>query len=220
MKEQWKQVPGYERYLVSNTGRVISTLRNKSRELKPQTDAMGYQHYRLYPEEPIHGFYANNRGLVPKLYKAHKLVLETFSPTLDTTLEVNHINADKKDNRLVNLEWVTRSQNIQHSWDLGLREEHQGRLSRRHRKATVAINGGTERYFESRLHACFALGCSRSIISKVLKSGDAVKRGPARGYSFITIPELPVGETFEIVEDYAERVKIYNAKYFNKKNVI
>ena len=74
MKEQWKQVPGYERYLVSNTGRVISTLRNRSRELKPQTDAIGYQHYRLYPEEPIHGFYSNNRGLKPRLFKAHKLV--------------------------------------------------------------------------------------------------------------------------------------------------
>jgi len=220
MKEQWKQVPGYERYLVSNTGRVISTLRNRSRELKPQTDAIGYQHYRLYPEEPIHGFYSNNRGLKPRLFKAHKLVLDTFSPNLDTTLEVNHLNADKKDNRLENLEWVTRSQNIQHSWDLGLRDEHHGRLSRRHRKATVAIKDGTERYFESRIHAHFALGCSRSIISKVLKNGKTVLRGPAKGYTFITIPELPIGERFEVVENYAERIKIYNAKYFNKKKVV
>lgn len=217
MKEQWKQVPGYERYLVSNTGRVISTLRNKSRELKPQTDAMGYQHYRLYPEEPIHGFYANKRGLKPKLYKGHKLVLETFSPTLDTTLEVNHINADKKDNRLVNLEWVTRAQNIQHSWDLGLRDNHHGKLSLRNRKPLVAIKGTTERYFESRLHACFALGCSRAIVSKVLVSGKTVLRGPARGYTFINLSELPVGEKFEIVENYAERVDAYNEKYFRKK---
>ncbi len=217
MKEQWKQVEGFERYLVSNTGRVISTARGKAKELKPQQDSIKYLHVRLYPEDQRFGSYGPNRGPKPKLFKLHRLVLETFLPTLDATLEVNHINADKKDNRLVNLEWVTRSQNIQHSWDLGLRDEHQGRLSRRHRKATVAIKDGTERYFESRLHACFALGCSRGIVSKILVSGKTIQRGPAKGYTFISIPVLPVGETFEIVEDYAKRVKIYNAKYFNKK---
>lgn len=63
LKEEWKQVPGYERYLVSNTGRVISTLKNRSRELKPQIDAMNYLHVRLYPEDARHGFYPNGREL-------------------------------------------------------------------------------------------------------------------------------------------------------------
>ena len=49
LKEEWLQVPEFNRYLVSNTGRVISTARGRAKELKPQQDAIGYLHYRLYP---------------------------------------------------------------------------------------------------------------------------------------------------------------------------
>ena len=166
MKEQWKQVPGFGRYLVSNTGRVISTARGKAKELKPQQDAIGYLHYRLYPQDKRFGSYGPKRGVKPKLFKAHRLVAETFIPTLDTTLEVNHKSGDKHDNVITNLEWVTRKENIQHSWDLGMRANTHKKIARANRKPLVAIHkDGTERYFEGNVVARAAFDCSLAAIA-------------------------------------------------------
>ncbi len=220
LKEKWLQVPGFERYLVSNTGRLISTVRGKAKELKPQQDALGYLHFRLYPEDGRFGSYSPKRGIRPKLYKIHRLVLETFNPTEDTTLQVNHISGDKTDNRLNNLEWVTHSYNIQHSWDIGLRDNamvERGALKRM--KPVVAIHkDGHKRYFQSRMHLFFNIKCSRAVISLFLLKDDYIRRGPAKGYTFENIDTLPEGEKFEVVENYKERIKVYNEHfYYNNK---
>ena len=56
-----------------------------------------------------------------KRYYVHALVLEVFSSSRPSSShDVNHINGDKKDNRLENLEWVTRSENIRHAMAFGL----------------------------------------------------------------------------------------------------
>ena len=218
MKEEWKQVPDYERYLVSNTGRVITTVRGKARELKPQTDALGYHHYRLYPEDERFGSYGPGRGKRSKLYKAHRLVLETFNPTADTTLQVNHISGDKTDNRLDNLEWVTHSYNIQHSWDIGLRDLHGEKGALKRMKPIVAIHkDGHKRYFQSRMHLYFIIKCSRAAISNFLRKDDFIKRGPGKGYTFQSIPKLPEGEKFEPVENYKNRINVYNERFYYRK---
>ena len=217
LKEQWLQVPGYERYLVSNTGRVISTLKNRTRELKPQHDSIGYLHFRLYPEDKRHGFYANNRGVRPKLFKAHRLTLETFSPSIDTKLQINHKDGDKHNNLITNLEWCTAQQNIQHSWDLGLRADTHSKIAKRNRKPLVAIHlDGTKKYFQSRLHLSFGLECSRPLVSMKLNSGAVVERGNAKGYTFTTIPELPEGEIFQEVPNYHQLAREFNERYFYK----
>jgi len=216
-KEEWKAVPNYERYLVSNTGRVISTLKNRTKELKAQQDAIGYLHFRLYPTEPIHGFYPNGRGKKPRLFKAHKLTLETFCPTLDTTLEVNHKDGNKHNNSLDNLEWVTRQQNIQHSWDLGVRANMHTKVARVNRKPLVAIHrSGQERYFSGNIVAKFGLGCSLGTIANVLRSGKEIERGAAKGYTLVRISELPNDCQFEDVPDLQEKIEAHNAKYFSK----
>jgi len=217
MTEKWKQVEGFERYLVSNTGRVISTLKNRTKELKPQQDAVGYLHYRLYPTEPIYGFYPNGRGIKPKLFKAHKLVLETFKPTLDTTLEVNHRDADKHNNCLDNLEWVTRQQNIQHSWDIGRRVDTHKKIARSNRKPVVAIHrDGTCRYFTGNIVAKVAFNCSLAAIANSLKSGEYLKKGPAVGYKFIRPTETIEEYQFEDVQNLEKKINELNDKYFRK----
>jgi len=218
MKEKFKHVKDFERYLVSNTGRVISTIKNKTRELKPQQDRVGYQHYRLYPEDKRFGSYPNNRGIKPKLFKAHRLVLETFSPTLDTALEVNHKDGDKHNNNLSNLEWVTRKENIQHSWDIGRRAETHSKIARINRKPLLATyKDGTQRYFSGNIIAKFGLGCSLGTIVNRLRDGKVIERGPATGYSLLRIEDLPEGKEFETVPNIVDKIAEFNKKYFCKQ---
>jgi len=48
----------------------------------------------------------------------HRLIAQTFIPNPENKLEVNHLNGIKGDNRIINLEWCTRAENIQHSFDV------------------------------------------------------------------------------------------------------
>ena len=217
MTEKWKQVEGFERYLVSNTGRVISTLNKRTKELKPQQDAVGYLHYRLYPEDERFGSYGPGRGKRPKLFKAHKLVLETFSPTLDTELEVNHKDGDKHNNDITNLEWVTRGENIQHSWDLGRRIHTHKKIARCNRKPIVAVHrDGTCRYFKGNIVAKVGMGCSNAAIINSMKSGKYLERGPAKDYKFIRPAEAIEEYQFEDVPDLEKKIDAFNLRIYGK----
>lgn len=101
LNEFWLPIPGFERYLISNLGRVFSKITN--RVMKPSKDGGGYLQVKLW----------KNGGVYPK--RVNRLVLEAFCPTADSTLQANHINGIKTDNRLENLAWVTASDNIRHS---------------------------------------------------------------------------------------------------------
>ena len=69
--------------------------------------------------------YVNDQGYVNtyirsgekgKIFKVHRLILQAFKPVSDwSKLEVNHINSARDDNRLENLEWCTRKENMQHA---------------------------------------------------------------------------------------------------------
>jgi hypothetical protein len=119
-KEIWKEIKGYEGlYEVSNLGNVKSLERNIVRKdgtnfyiaeriLRPSKDRKGYLNIGLYKKGKS------------KNYKVHRLVAAAFIPNPESKLEVNHINADKADNRVKNLEWATCKENVHHAIKAGL----------------------------------------------------------------------------------------------------
>ena len=106
-QEIWCDVKGYEGlYAVSNMGRVKSLGNDKSRRekiLSPCKSGNGYLQVNLWKEGKV------------KRYSIHRLVLSTFSPCENShELQVNHIDEDKTNNMLENLEWVTCKENCNH----------------------------------------------------------------------------------------------------------
>lgn len=99
INEIWKPIKGFEGfYDVSNFGRVRSLYR-KEKILKSAKDKDGYL---------IVGLYKNGKG---KTYMVHRLVWEAFRGSIPKGMQVNHINENKTDNRLENLELVTPKEN-------------------------------------------------------------------------------------------------------------
>ncbi|MDY6419359.1 MAG: HNH endonuclease [Succinivibrio dextrinosolvens] len=101
-----KDIINFENYQISDDGRVWSKKSNKW--LKP-IDVNGYKKASLY----------KNGKLCQRLI--HRLVAEAFIPNPNNYEEINHINEDKSDNRVENLEWCTSSYNINY----GTRVERQ-----------------------------------------------------------------------------------------------
>lgn len=122
--EIWKDIKDYEGlYQVSNLGNIKSLKRtvkiSKSKEkykevpeciLKPCHTKKGYLYVTL----------ANN-GIV-KNARVHKLVANAFIPNSNENLQINHIDGNKENNNVNNLEWVTCKENIQKAWEMGLCE--------------------------------------------------------------------------------------------------
>lgn len=117
MAEEWRNIAGYEGlYQVSNLGRV------KSLDRKRRSGAGEYvQKGRVMSA-------SNDRYYAVTLYKCgkckkfmiHRLVACTFIPTSNKKLVVNHIDGNRKNNHVNNLEWCTQKQNIAHAISIGI----------------------------------------------------------------------------------------------------
>lgn len=96
-----------------------------------KTHSTGYQVSNLGRVRRVRGegfksIHKSNSGyaivnLGSKTYYLHRVVAELFIGEIPTSYEVNHLNGDKMDARVVNLEIVTRSENQRHAWENGLK---------------------------------------------------------------------------------------------------
>lgn len=155
MMEIFKDIPGYEGYYqASNMGRikslerVIVDSRNirifKEKILKPII-VHGYCHVTL------------SKNGKRKAFIVHRLVLLTFKGPSD--LQTNHIDCDKKNNRIENLEYVTCLENIRHAYKNGLYKNIK-------KVDQYDLQGNSIKTFPSMMDAERELGIANSSISK------------------------------------------------------
>lgn len=100
--ENWKDIHGYENlYQVSDLGRVKSVKRNKI--LKNSKSSCGYYVIELY---------CNGKN---KMFRINRLVAQAFIPNPENKTFVNHIDGNKLNNHVDNLEWCTAKENMIHA---------------------------------------------------------------------------------------------------------
>ena len=102
--EEWRKTTVDDRYFISSYGNVKSNIYGTIRSLKLNLDKSGYY------------FICIKR----KQWYIHRLVGLAFIPTNDTKLHIDHIDGDKSNNHVSNLEFATYSCNNQHAYDSGL----------------------------------------------------------------------------------------------------
>lgn len=119
MEEIWKDIKGYEGYYqVSNMGNVKSL----ERTVTKSDGVVQIRKERIMSKrESTDGYYiaklnVNNNS---KSIAIHRLVAQHFIPNPDNLPEVNHIDTNRKNNRVDNLEWCTHKDNVRYSADKG-----------------------------------------------------------------------------------------------------
>lgn len=148
--EIWKDIPGFDgTYRVSNLGRVYSDKTNKF--LTIREDAWGY---------PCVGLYGGGKM---KLKKIHRILAELFIDNPNGKPCVNHIDGNKANNSISNLEWVTYSENTFHS------KQVLGQcVLGDHHKSKLVLDTSTGIYYDTIKEAADAKGYSKYTLQNYL----------------------------------------------------
>lgn len=143
--EIWKSIPGYEDiYEASNHGNV------RSIDRKIRYSHTGRVEFRpgkvlIITTNKKHGYsYVSlSKNGIAKTHRVHKLVLWAFKGKHSNTLVINHINGIKSDNRLINIEVCTQSQNLKHSHKvLGNMPHNKGKIGKYGKAVIVKDRNG------------------------------------------------------------------------------
>lgn len=119
--EQFRVIEGYNNYMVSSWGKIYAVRiifmptqsidgtregfypKHIKQELKPEETSKGYLRVDLYDKEGKR-----------KHFKIHRLVAQAFIPNPENKPQINHIDGNKQNNSITNLEWVTDAENKEH----------------------------------------------------------------------------------------------------------
>ena len=184
--EVWKDIEGYEGlYQVSTCGNIKSLAKprkngngrcyiQKEKLLKQSFTSTGYKKVELYKDGKR------------KSFKVHRLVAIAFIPNPDNKPEVNHIDGNKINNNIDNLEWVTSSENTIHAYETGLspnkKELDEIRI-------IELYNKGTSKEEISRMFDVFNV-----VIARILKENGIRLRTKSEAYDKYHLDELDLNE--------------------------
>ena len=176
MVEGWHNIfidGKYSGYSISSFGRVQNS--KTGRYLKPQPSREGYLHVKIYM----------NGKIYCKL--VHRLVAEYFIPNPDKLPQVNHIDEDKTNNKVWNLEWVTPQENTNHS-----KYQYESEVQQLDLETGEVINT-----FKSSCEAGRQLGIESSGISSACRG----ERKTYKGYGWrYTDPTKARGKNKEVIK--------------------
>lgn len=121
--EIWKDIPEYKGlYQVSSFGRVRSLDRDITQKGHKCMFTRRMRGKIIKPRKQNGGYYVvwlSKNGKI-KPCTVHRIVLSVFRPNNNDELIVNHIDGNKSNNNLVNLEWITHRENNLHAHSIGL----------------------------------------------------------------------------------------------------
>ncbi len=167
MKEEWKEIKGFEGlYEISNMGNVRSLPRytTKGKILKCHKNKSGYIYVCLSK---------NNKRTNCRV---HCLVMNAFNPIskkcgYDKKWTIDHIDGDKSNNKLSNLEWCSQSENQKRAYNIGLQKKQTKKV----------IDITTDIVYESVTQAADAIGANKvGLITRVCQG----KRSNYRNHKF------------------------------------
>lgn len=137
MEEIWKDIAGYEGfYQVSNLGKIKSLDRHINPNVKGSRNVYGRSMVLMKNRYSTCTLIKNK---IRKNVSVHRLVAQAFIPNDDKTLIVNHIDGDRYNNIVSNLEWVTYKYNNLHAYRTGLKNGGLGENNNRGRLTEVQV---------------------------------------------------------------------------------
>jgi len=151
MEEIWKDVPGFEGlYQASSFGQVKSIDRIEFRKNNSEIATAHSIKAVVLKQKITNTGYATivlSRSGKPKYISVHRVIALTFVSNPENKPQVNHIDGNKLNNCIGNLEWCTPKENINHSWRIGLSKSAHGEKNHRAKITDVQATEIRQKYF-------------------------------------------------------------------------
>lgn len=203
-----RQAVSLGEYVLFDDGEILA---KDGHTMVPQRDVNGYLRIRLrYGDVDSYG---------AKTYKVHRLVAENFIPNPNGKPQVNHINGDKTDNRVENLEWVTNTANIQHAIDNGLQDNTSEQMNLLGGQIKTAIERGYVIKDIAEKNGISEKTIWRRVYDFESEPITTLKVGRIKAYFYYdksrkkyrveANDRIPVGKQFDTEEDAQEYVNLF-----------
>ena len=157
----WKKIKNRSNYSVNENGEIRNDISGK---IKSAYVCKGNGYYYV-------DLWENNKC---KKMQLHRIIAEAFIPNPEDKPTVDHVDGDRKNNRIDNLRWATYSEQNSRFNTHGVRSE----------KIYAEKKNGEKIYFNQISEAAKYFGCTISNISQMLKKGTFGVRGKTRYYRF------------------------------------